>query len=275
MPQRKQAAQPDTGEVKTPLSQRPKIVTVLRVKDEAQYIEYALRSLEPLGGEIVLLDDGSTDATPDIVRSFGDVHYHRQDDLPMDEGRDRTALYRWALELDPEWIFCLDGDEVLDPVGAQQVVLATEQAPETANTFKLNLAVMATPITARIQHRFIGHVPGAVWSQIRCVRARDMVRDYEYSSTFEHNLHCGFIPDIVPGVKWHPIRLNAWIRYYGYESPGAVEKKRAFYVKNSPQQLPRFERIQRARARLGTRKWKDGPDCRAMGITGTVTYKGG
>lgn len=64
-----------------------RIVTVMRVKDEEKYIGHALESLRPLGGEVVLLDDGSTDATADIVRDFGFVHYHRQDDLQMDGTR--------------------------------------------------------------------------------------------------------------------------------------------------------------------------------------------
>ena len=122
---RKRRARRATGAAKTPTS-RPKIVTVLRVKNEEQYIGAALESLVSLAGDIVLLDDGSTDATPSMVGRRRDVHYHRQDDMELDEGRDRTALYKWALELDPDWIFTLDGDEMLAREGAEQMVLATQ-----------------------------------------------------------------------------------------------------------------------------------------------------
>ncbi|MCP4898889.1 MAG: glycosyltransferase [bacterium] len=271
MPRRKQAAQLDTGEAKTPLSRRPKIVTVLRVKDEAAYIEHALRSLEPLGGEVVLLDDGSTDATADIVRSFGDVHYHWQDGLPMDEGRDRTALYRWALELEPEWILTLDGDEVLDGPSANRILAAMNGAPDDVNVFEVFMAVMASPVDApqKQQRWFNGPSPLRFWSMDRMFRVRDADKDYKFMSNFDNNLHCGCVPDMRAREKR---KLNAWIKYYGYESPEALERKRAFYSEHDPANFPRVEEMWRERVKQGVTTWRDGPCCRELSITGTVEY---
>ena len=75
------------------------IVTIIRVKNEGKYIAHTLASLEGLGGKVVVLDDGSTDDTAAICRSVSFVNYHWQLGLEMDEGRDRTYLYKEALKL--------------------------------------------------------------------------------------------------------------------------------------------------------------------------------
>lgn len=246
-----------------------KLVTVMRVKDEESYIEHSLRSLEPLGGQVVLLDDGSTDATADIARSFGFVDYRRQDDLPMDEGRDRTALYRWALEYEPEWIFTLDGDEVLDPPSVERMLRAMKYAESDINVFGVYLAVMASKPDARPLMRYNGAEPHGYWYMDRMFRVRDADRDYEFTSNFENNLHCGCVPAMRERKKQ---RLNVWIQYYGYESPAVIEKKRAFYREHDPVNFPRVEQMWEARMKCGRAAIRRDLDAREMGITRTVTY---
>ena len=101
----------------------------MRVKNEARYIARAIQSILPLDGKIIVLDDGSTDSTSDIISSFDGLDYHRQDDMGMDEGRDRTFLYKEALKLEPGWIFTLDGDEELDSATPERMKRAVERCP--------------------------------------------------------------------------------------------------------------------------------------------------
>jgi cellulose synthase/poly-beta-1,6-N-acetylglucosamine synthase-like glycosyltransferase len=58
--------QPDSGE---PLTSRAAIL--LPVRNEAHRVEPCLRSLLVQLGELLVLDDESTDATADVVRSVG------------------------------------------------------------------------------------------------------------------------------------------------------------------------------------------------------------
>jgi glycosyltransferase involved in cell wall biosynthesis len=218
---------------------------------------------------VLLLDDGSTDATADIAGSFGFVDYRRQDDLEMDEGRDRTALYRWALELEPEWILTLDGDEALAPGAAEQILRAVEMVPASTNIFEMILAVMATPPDVNAPKRFSGPSPLAFWKMGRAFRVKDADVEYSFTSKHENNLHCGCVPKM---LRYEKIKLNACILYYGYESPEAVEKKRAFYGEHDPANLPRVEMLWRERAKCGRAAIGDRLDAREMGITGTVTF---
>jgi glycosyltransferase involved in cell wall biosynthesis len=214
----------------------------------------------------VLLDDGSTDATPSIVRDFGNVHYHHQDDMPLDEGRDRTALYKWALELKPDWIFTLDGDEVLAPEGAEQMVRATEQAPDDVNVYVMFMAIMASKNT-----RYTGPEPFAFWYMKRLFRVRDAVKEHEFKSKHDYNHHCGCVPEMTNEKR---LRLNAWIKFYGYESPEAVKKKLDFYKETDPKHYQHLLMLIRGRVGLRRQVWAKSPDCREIGITKTVTYKG-
>jgi glycosyltransferase involved in cell wall biosynthesis len=255
----------------------------MRVKNEATYIGHALESLQPLGGEIVLLDDGSTDSTPDIVRGFGNVHYHRQDDMPMDEGRDRTALYRWALELDPDWIFTLDGDEVLCRMTPRRMKAAMEYAPEHVSVFKMFLAVMASPVGSDPPQKrwYRGGSPFGYWDHDRLFRVSDADRDHEFTGRGDGNLHCGCVPAIRDGGGYTEARrlgenriqrLNAWIEYYGYESPEAIAKKRAFYKEHDPLRYPNVEQRLATRLKNGPCGFPNRIDCREIGITKTVSY---
>jgi glycosyltransferase involved in cell wall biosynthesis len=247
----------------------PRIVTVMRVKNEEKYLAYALDSLRALGGRVVLLDDGSDDATPDIAQGFDFVDYHRQDIEPMDEGPARTKMYQLALELEPEWIFTLDGDEALDPMCAERMLRAMDMAPDDVNVFDMFLAVMATSPEVPRQLRYAGASPMAYWSMGRLFRVRDAHREHEFYSKAPFNLHCGCVPEMYDRKSE---KLNAWLLYYGYESKEAVAKKRVFYMEHDPARLPQSEAMWRARAKCGRVGIGKGVDAREIGITRTVTY---
>jgi glycosyltransferase involved in cell wall biosynthesis len=240
-------------------SKKPLICTVMRVKNEEPYLAHALRSLKALGGPVVLLDDGSTDATPDIARRFRFVDYHRQDDLQMDEGRDRTALYRWALEKEPQWIFTLDGDEVLHETTPRKMLRAVKYAPSKVNVFKMFLAVMASAPKAQKEYWYNGPSPLRWWQMDRMFRVRDADDMHEFSSNFDNNLHCGCVPAMELRSAQH---LNAWIKYYGYESMAAVARKRRFYSEHDPANFLKVERMWRERAKQGAGVFPKKPCCR-------------
>ena len=260
----------DLAEIKTRTSTKveptyPMICTVMRVKNEERYIHRAISSLLPLHGEIIVLDDGSTDNTPDIVRSFDGVRYIRQDDLPMDEGRDRSLLLHKALELEPGWVFTLDGDEELPTRTCEQMTKAMVEAPLDVTVFRLHFVVMWGEDEYLVQNKFI-------WPQDRMFRVSALEdRGYTFYSQFSRNLHCGCVPK--HGVKpYNRQILNAFIKYWGYESMPACHQKLDFYKEHDPAIFENTFNLVMARNRAPKNPWMDNLDCREIGIVGAVTY---
>lgn len=80
------------------------------VKNEARFLEKALRSVQNVVDEIIVVDTGSTDGTQDIARRFG----------ARVESRTWCDDFAWARNealalATRRWILVLDADEVLNP----------------------------------------------------------------------------------------------------------------------------------------------------------------
>ena len=92
----------------------PKLVVMLRVKDGIFFVHDWLQCFEKLADEIVVLDNGSTDGTyevlaahpkvVDIVRTEG---FH--------EGRDKNLMYAHVRKRNPDWCLWVDVDEIFEP----------------------------------------------------------------------------------------------------------------------------------------------------------------
>jgi len=263
--------------IRSPKRKQPLICTVMRVKNEEKYLRYGLESLRALGGPVVVLDDGSTDATMSICSEFDYVHYFRQDDqldiygepYKMDEGRDRTFIMREALKLKPQWVFTLDGDEVLDPTTPERMLAAVTNCPDDVNVFEMFMAVMQTG-PGEAKQKWLGPPePYGRWQMDRMFRVRDADTAHEFVSNFTNNLHCGCVP---PLRDYKRIKLDAWIRYYGYESPQAIERKAMFYEEHDPVNFPNVARMWRERAKYRPQAWPANPIAGAMSIANTVRY---
>lgn len=98
-----------------------RILGLMRVRNEGRWLERCLAA-QDFCERIILLDDNSTDNTPDICRRFDNVDYRRKTvDRGYDEGADREWLAREARAYSPDWICSMDGDEVLLP-GSYQLL---------------------------------------------------------------------------------------------------------------------------------------------------------
>ena len=91
-------------------SSRPRLAATLIVRDEARVLGDCLRSIRDVVDEIVVVDTGSTDATPHIARNLGARLFH----FPWRD--DFSAARNHAIEqARSEWILYIDADETLRP----------------------------------------------------------------------------------------------------------------------------------------------------------------
>src|SRR5258708_33746622 len=97
--------QPVTSTEKLPVS------VVVAARNEEENLPRCLESLHNVG-EVYVIDSESTDATPEIARSFGAklVQFHYHGGWPKKR--------QWAIEnltIENDWIFLVDADEALTP----------------------------------------------------------------------------------------------------------------------------------------------------------------
>jgi hypothetical protein len=98
-----------------------KCVGVILARDEAdRYLAATIQSMQPVCDRILLLDDGSTDGTPDLAMDMGCEVRVRDADAPMwgQEASARAELWAWGAEAAGDgWLYVSDADHelVVDP----------------------------------------------------------------------------------------------------------------------------------------------------------------
>ncbi|MGC5774645.1 glycosyltransferase [Paenibacillus pabuli] len=96
-------------------SQDNKLTAMLQVRNErGRYLEEVLDDLSEFVDEIVIVDDASTDGTPDICRAYPKVVRLEVLEKPLfaEEWRLRNALWQAAVGTDPDWLLSVDADEL-------------------------------------------------------------------------------------------------------------------------------------------------------------------
>lgn len=97
-----------------------KVVACMPVRDENWILEKTLTDLSTYVDEIVIVDDGSTDSTPQIIRSFKKVtaiHTNPPGTLPFNNGREsdnRNKTLQLARQRGADWICQVDADEIFE-----------------------------------------------------------------------------------------------------------------------------------------------------------------
>jgi glycosyltransferase involved in cell wall biosynthesis len=91
-----------------------KLVILLRVKDGIFFAQDWLNCYEKIADEIVVLDNGSTDGTYEILKAHPKVVDIAQTQ-GYNEGRDKNMLYALARKRNPDWCLWVDIDEIFEP----------------------------------------------------------------------------------------------------------------------------------------------------------------
>lgn len=175
------------------------MIGLLRIKDEFRWIERCVRSIQPVCDRILVLDDHSTDATPEICAALGCAVY-RSEFEGLDEARDKS----WLLDKvrGEDWVLMIDGDEMLEPADAPKVYAAT-LAPFGAWSFRI-----AYLWDSEYQVRTDG-----IYGQFRRP-SMFRPRDHRFVATGRGgNFHCGNVP---LGIQHTAQPLDATLLHFGY-----------------------------------------------------------
>ena len=209
----------------------PKIVAMYRIQNEERWIEKSLEAASEVCQEIVILDDCSTDNTLSICKKFPKVVdiYERKKPLPLDEVRDRNKLLKIALKRNPDYVFSIDGDEILAPNSKEILSEELDILYPDSKIFEFQFLYFWDELN---KIRYDG-LYGKTWQPRLLKIDSDSPKLSIKKSNYSGNLHCGSIP-ISPKLSEKLIRSNVKIFHYGNFDNNTRQKKFEFYNKHDP-----------------------------------------
>lgn len=220
---------------------RETVFGMLRIKNEARWIEEVIRSIIPVCQRIFILDDHSTDGTAEICEKLDKrVTVFRSPFEGLDESRDKSFLLDkimytvsdhpqedWVLNgnpTSPYWVLAIDGDEVLAPGGAENIKKAIDDTGHHA--FKL-------PVIYLWNSRQMKRVDGVYRHFARPSLFRLMNRAFQFQRTpWGGNFHCSSIPQEL--LHHAHIACDAPLLHLGYMDKEDRLRKYAWYTTMDP-----------------------------------------
>jgi len=195
------------------------VIGMLRVKNEARWIQRSIGSILPICDKVLVLDDHSDDSTPFLCASMPKVTvFDSPFGGPEEECRDKNWLLAKAKEHNPNWIVCIDGDEVL--VGADRLLGAMN-------------GTEATSISMRIPYLWDSEdqirMDGVYGEYRRHSAFRP--REFVYTSSTECGLHCGNAPS---RSRLSAITIDCQLLHFGYLHAADRATKYAKYNAKDP-----------------------------------------
>lgn len=196
----------------------PVIFGMMRIKDEARWIENVLESLLKVADQVLIMDDHSTDDTVAICRSFGPrVDVIESPFEGLEETRDKNWLLGKLAEVakpnDP--VVCIDGDEEI-AAGSHEEIRQLAAMKNGADAYRFQILYL--------------------WDDPQHIRVDGIYGRFTRSSFFRYRpgakfvsrtaggFHCGNVPEPialgVSGVK---------ILHYGYMHKEDRIRKWKFY----------------------------------------------
>lgn len=211
------------------LGPEPVVVCMMRIKNEERWLAESLAKTSELADAIVILDDGSTDNTPQICKQFPKVlKYVYQDEPDVNEVRDKNRLLKLALECEPDWILALDGDEVLEDVAPHLIREAIANCPAGVAAFELEFLYFWNDR----QHYRVDGKYANIWHPRLFRVAGQNVDALTFSPTGHgSNFHGGSVPGNLVGQV---ARLETKVKHYGYLPPELRRQKYQFYCRQDP-----------------------------------------
>lgn len=196
---------------------------MLRVKNEACWIERVVRAILPVCDRIYIMDDHSKDETPDLLRVLDPkvlCWTSPFDKADFNEARDKDWLLARIYDhmrprdklgnpFSPYWALCIDGDEELEPEGPR--IIADRIREDDAHALMLRIPFLwDKPDRVRIDR---------VYGQFARVGRPSLFRLMNEKFSFlitnpgNGNLHCSSIPQ---EMLHHRQPCGAALVHWGY-----------------------------------------------------------
>lgn len=126
------------------MMRRAKIVAMMPVRNEqsrrGRYLERTLENLDRWVDEIVIIDDCSTDGTPELCRKFPRVTVLDRNPTPVfaiNESVVRSRLWEIAVQRQPDWLLAIDADELFEDRIVDEIDALVGQTEYEAIEFRL------------------------------------------------------------------------------------------------------------------------------------------
>ncbi len=211
------------------LPAHPRIICQMRIKNEARWIKEVLDSIAGVAQGIVILDDGSTDGTPEICRAHPAVIDYRWQNEPLfDEVRDKNLLLKMALAQDPDWVLCLDGDEILENSAAERIRHAIRTCPPDVSVLDIEFLYMWDDLR---HYRVDGKYHRLFHHRIFRVEGQDRGRLSFTPSAHGGNLHCESVP---PNIRGRAMEIDVKVKHLGYMYAADRQRKYEWYKRTDP-----------------------------------------
>jgi O-methyltransferase len=206
----------------------PRFLGAMRIKNESSFIHEVLSRALRLCRRVLIFDDHSTDNTVAICESFGDaVTVFRSPFQGLDEARDKNFLLEKISQLNPELVFWIDGDEVLEYDGPEQIRYAVESAPGAVAWYTRIAYLWDHPEQVRVDGLF------GNFRRLSLFRFRGQpVARLKFRITgYGGNFHCGNVP---AGLMGEHRDLTVRLKHYGCMTQEQRLAKHAFYTSRDP-----------------------------------------
>ena len=228
---------------------RPLLVCLLPARNAAHDLPAYLDNVSRFCDAVVALDDGSTDATPDLLADHPLVKVllrndRREDYRGWDDAANRNRLLAAAADLNPQWLISLDADERFDTRDAASLrqFLETDALPGCAYGFRhVQMRRDAEHFEPRYQwvYRLFSAAPGQRFPAQR--------------------LHFIPVPTSFPRSRW--IKTTLRIQHLGGQTAERRFARFAKYLEADPQRTYQAEygHLLTADAREDLRRWQPRP----------------
>lgn len=222
------AVQAEAQASDTTPQKRPKLTLAMIVKNEAgRFLRQVLEEHRKYIDEAVIIDDGSTDDTPDICMEVLDgipLRLIRNTESKFsNEYELRTQLWREVIQQDPEWILTLDADEVFEGRFIQNI------GDLLRNTRSDLLCFRLYDFWDEEHYR-----EDMYWSSHRSYRPFLLRYNKDFPYTWNQSpQHCGRLPENVFQVP-HELS-NLRLKHLGWSRPEFRVSKFARYMHLDPE----------------------------------------
>lgn len=201
--------------------------------EATRYLPSALDAWRAFADEIVVLDDGSEDATADLAQAAGVRLVRREHDGGAGWGREwekRDALWRAATSLGTSWVFVLDADMV--PAGDPTALWRDLPESVEAAAFRLyDLWTLGELPFYREDELWCAHK----WPRVWAVRPAALKEAPRWN---ERGVHCGHFPSNFRAKITAIAPVEMSILHYGYADRRDRQTKLAQYLSIGQQLTP-------------------------------------